>query len=189
MPKITDKGVQRKKVQRRSKAKQPEKPELSSQKVLEKLVTITVEVDGAVISRDLKAELEIPWDTDDLSELNDVIARHPYQQYLYGTLLNHARKNYKRLKREYERWWASKRKIAKDSLEGKPTLDDVAIKAQLDNQSEYDNWQDALLEAEELQDNLEMAFKAFVAQKDDLVTLSSNLRQQREIFQGLKERR
>jgi hypothetical protein len=169
---------------------------------------ITVTLDEEEIERYLVDELDIPPDP---VKINDAIMKHASRQAFYGMLHNIAVRNHRELKTERSRVESAKEKHIKvktpDITEGlydehnlkgwkKPNKDQIAdaIDTYTDDileghEERLDELEEKIEDAKQLKEDLYVAYEAFKAQKDDLITLSSNYRHDSDLFKGLQKKK
>ncbi|MFW6029733.1 MAG: hypothetical protein ACOCRO_05710 [Halanaerobiales bacterium] len=177
------------------------------QNAIKNVTKISVELDGSQIERYLVEELDIQPDP---VSINEALLKHSARQALYGMLHNIAERNYKDLVKEKKRTEENLEKYLKKKTQDiteelyvthekkgfkKPNKDQIqdAIDIYTDEEIESMNERIEVLgnkidDAEQLKKDLYIAYEAFKAQNDDLITLSSNYRHDAGVFKGIKKK-
>lgn len=106
-----------------------------------------------------------------------------YQQTFYGLLFIYQKekRSISTLDRQFKAWWNSKISDARKELLSKmpagkyPALKEYSIKAQEDNETEYNEWQEKIQEAQDRTDFLKMLLDNWNTFQNILINLNKNM--------------
>jgi hypothetical protein len=134
------------------------------------------------VSGDLSEDLAIP---EDPEELIDALSKSPSMYFYWSTATEVARAEVEKAKRRFEMWYAAKYKEARAELLqeiGKSYITDTMIKGYVFENygEEYEQLQDAIIEADYKKGTLSWASKAFLERGNSMINILSWRKKDRE---------
>lgn len=145
-------------------------------------MNIHLKVGKRVVEGDLAEGLAVPEDPEDLLK---ALARNPSEYFYWSTAAEVGRGEMEKAKRRYEMWYAKKYMEARKALMeevGKSYITDTMIKGYIfeNYPEEYEEYQDAILEAEYKKGTLDKASKAYYERGNALINILSWRKKDRE---------